>query len=97
VGNFLYVGEIEVGALAGSVALDFGGEPVEGATVELRKLGEEVLITTTTTDSKGHFELGTNPYGDYQIDICKDGLNPARFARQRRSLACSSSCPEASS
>ncbi|HCC70038.1 MAG TPA: hypothetical protein DEQ09_02650, partial [Bacteroidales bacterium] len=59
------------GSLSGTVISDVGGPPVEGSLVEVKE--GITLISTTTTDAQGNFEITGLTYGTYDIIVTQSG------------------------
>ncbi|MCO6484958.1 MAG: carboxypeptidase regulatory-like domain-containing protein, partial [Saprospiraceae bacterium] len=66
--------------------LTTGGEAVEFATVMLINPVDGALLTGTTTDSEGRFDLETAP-GDYRLEVRFLGMLPTVLDRVQASGA----------
>jgi hypothetical protein len=72
--------DISSGTLTGAVK-DAAGQPVTGASVEVRST-EQGFVRTTTTDASGSFRAALVPIGSYVVTIRAPGFDPiAQSAR----------------
>jgi hypothetical protein len=65
--------DIHVQRLAGRVLLDFGDDPVQGATVELRRVGRNDVVGMKS-DASGAFEFEGIAEGKYKFKVTEDGI-----------------------
>ncbi len=68
----VYIGVAEYGTLTGTVTENTGGAPVDGAMVSVNNGG-----WTGTTASDGTYTILDVLVGDWDVDVTKDGYNPA--------------------
>jgi hypothetical protein len=66
-------------AAAGVVVDSVTGDPVRGATVQLKPQHEERVLTQVRTGDDGSFRLAPQPAGKYQLRALRPGYRPSLY------------------
>ncbi len=75
VSNIIFAQSNTLGTVSGIVKMDPSGSPLEFVTVALIHNSDSVVVTGTTTDSKGKFSISNISFGEYYLKYSMVGYD----------------------